>query len=509
MARLEGDENQLREPVRHDPAEAALDAESVRRSDATLRALCDGSIEGIVLHENGIIVSANPAADSMFGFEPGGLIGHAVLDLAAPDAREMVRGAVANRRTQTYDGNAQRKDGSVFRVEVRGRTVAYGTGTIRATVLRDCSDRDEFKRAQAASTSLLRATIESTADGLLVVDRAGRIVLYNERFREIWSIPPDVLADDIDDKAIVFVEKQLVDPRTFRARIVELYDAPETESTDRLEFLDGRVIERYSRPQYVEDQIIGRVWSFRDVTSQHQAERALALAVQMRDEFIGIASHELFTPITSLAVAIRGLRGLFPGTGTDAGTRLLRGAERQIDRLTRLVQELLDVTRIDGGRLALTLEDVDLRDVARDTLDRFATELERDHVAVSLSAGTAVIGRWDRIRLEQVATNLLANAIKFGQGKPIELAVRSTPNGAQLEVLDHGIGIAPDRQAIIFERFQRAVSSRHFAGLGLGLFIARQIVEAHGGSVHLESAPGEGAKFRVELPLAVPGEVGG
>jgi len=501
MVRLEGEADDVRG--------ASLDEESVRRNDATLRAICDGAIEGIVLHDKGIIVSANPAADSMFGFEPGGLIGRKVLDLAAPDAREMVRGAVENKLSLTYAGNAQRKDGTSFRVEVRGRTVAYGTGTIRATVLRDCTERDQAERAQASATSLLRATIESTADGLLVVDSAGRIVLYNQRFRQIWALPSDVIADDVDEHSVAYVEKQLVDKQAFRARILELYAAPELESTDCLEFLDGRVIERYSRPQYVGDEIIGRVFSFRDVSAQHRAERALALAVQMRDEFIGIASHELFTPITSLAVAIRGLRGLFPGTPTDAGTRLLRGAERQIDRLSRLVQDLLDVTRIDGGRLALTLEEIDLRDVARDTLDRFAPELERDHITVHLSATASVVGRWDRSRLEQVATNLLANAIKFGLGKPIELTVRATPAGAELEVLDHGIGIESDRQALIFERFQRAVSSRHFAGLGLGLFITRQIVEAHGGCLRLDSAPGAGSKFCVELPLAPRGEVGG
>jgi len=223
----------------------------------------------------------------------------------------------------------------------------------------------------------------------------------------------------------------------------------------------------------------------------------------MRDEFIGVASHELFTPITSLVVAVRGLWDLYPqaGDGANPGTRLLRGAERQIHRLSHLVKELLDVTRIDGGRLSLSLEDVDLCEVARETVDRFAPELERDQILVRLSATGPVVGRWDRSRLEQVTTNLLTNAIKFGEGKPIEMSVCATPGGAELAVLDHGIGIASDRQALIFERFQRAVSSRHFAGLGLGLFISRQIVEAHGGRLHLESAPGAGSKFRVELPV--------
>ncbi len=481
----------------------ARDGDPRRRSEATLHAFCDGSIEGIVLHQHGVIVSANPAAESMFGYEPGEMVGLRVADLSAPQSIEMVQRAVATQRSQTYDGYAQRKDGSHFRTEVRGRTVAYGDGTIRATVLRDRSDRDEFERERLASVSLLRATIESTADGLLVVDRAGRLVLHNKRFWTMWSIPADVMERDHDEHIVAFIERQLVHPQAFRSRIDTLYGSPELESTDLLELHDGRVIERYSRPQYAGERVIGRVWSFRDVTTHRRAEQGLSLSVKMRDEFIGIASHELFTPITSLMVAIRGLRNLFPRSGDDAdpGTRLLRGAERQIHSLNRLAKELLDVTRIDGGRLSLTPEDCDLCDVARDTVDRFAPQLERDRIIVRVSLAGPAVGRWDRSRLEQVTTNLLANAMKFGKGKPIELSVRRTPAGAELEVVDHGIGIAPDQQELVFERFQRAVSSRHFAGLGLGLFISRQIVEAHGGRLRLESTPGAGSKFRVELPL--------
>jgi signal transduction histidine kinase len=221
----------------------------------------------------------------------------------------------------------------------------------------------------------------------------------------------------------------------------------------------------------------------------------------MRDEFIGIASHELFTPVTSVVVAIRGLRKLFTGPEGDPSTRLLRGAERQIERLSRLVRQLLDVTRIDGGRLTLSREEVDLCDVARDVTERLAHELERDQIAIELLLPQPVRGRWDRDRLDQVVTNLLTNAIKFGESKPITLTVRAMSPGAVLEVADQGIGIAADRHTMVFERFQRAVSAHHFAGLGLGLFITKQIVEEHGGRVRLESEVGVGSKFSVELPL--------
>jgi PAS domain S-box-containing protein len=474
------------------------------RNAAVLGALCEGAMEGIVLHEDGVIIAANRAAESMFGYDPGEMTGLRMSSLSAPQSLEMVQRAVATLRSQKYDGYAQRKDGSCFRTEVLGHTVAFGEGSIRATVLRDRSERDEFERERLAHVSLLRATIESTADGLLVVDREGRLVVHNKRFWSMWSIPAEVMEHQRDDQILDCIARQLVHSEAFRSRLDTLNDSPKLESTDLLELRDGRTIERYSRPQYAGDEIIGRVWSFRDVTAQRRAEQGLELSVKMRDEFIGIASHELFTPIASLVVAIRGLHDLYAkaADADDPGTRLLRSAGRQINRLSRLVGELLDVTRIDAGRLALTLEEFDLCELVRETVDRFAPELERDKIAVRLSAPVPVVGRWDRSRLEQVTTNLLTNAIKFGRNEPVEINVRETPTGVMLEVVDHGIGIPADRQPSVFDRFQRAVSSRHFAGLGLGLFISRQIVEAHGGRLSLESKPGVGSVFRVELPRA-------
>jgi PAS domain S-box-containing protein len=458
------------------------------------------SMEGIVLHEHGVILSANPEAESIFGYAPGEMVGLRVTDLSAQQSLEMAQRAVATQRSQTYDGYAKRKDGTVFRTEVRGRTVPYGDRTVRATVLRAVTDADEFERERLHTVSLLRTTVESTADGIVVVDHSGRMVVHNKRFWSMWSIPPELMESAVDERLIAFTERQLVNPAGFRSRLDEIVGTPELEIRDEMELLDGRIFERYSGPQWAGDRIIGRVWCFRDVTAQRRAERDLARSVRVRDEFISVASHELFTPITSLALTIRGLSE--SQAANEIRTRLLRSAERQISRLSRLVGELLDVTRIDLGRLSLNLEEVDLCDVARETVERLMPELERDHVRVELDAPSGVVGRWDRSRLEQVVTNLVANAIKFGRGEPIAIEVRGDGTTATLAVSDKGIGIDADRLSLIFERFQRGVSSRHFAGLGLGLFIGRQIVEAHGGGIDVSSQPGVGSRFRIQLPRA-------
>lgn len=479
------------------------------RSAAVLRAICDASTEGVVLHRENVVVMVNGPGAAMMGYTPEEMIGRSILDFVAPSSRPAVLHQSEQAGDGTYFATGQRRDGTAIQFEVRARNIQLEDGVLRAAVLLDISERDRAERERAVTISLLRATIDSVGDAVLVVDKAGVITLYNERFREMWGIPSELIATNADELAIAHAEAQLLSPRTFRARIEALYATPEEESVDTIEFRDGRLVDRHSRPQRIGDQIVGRVWTFRDVTAQRRAERTLELAVQMRDEFLGIASHELFTPITSLGVAIHGLRSMdcrIDGQPIPEAQRerLFTNAERQVRRLTRLVEQLLDVTRIDGGRLALLVAEVDLCAVAREAIERFGPELERDGIAARVDAPAAVLGRWDVTRLHQVLDNLLANAMKFGCGRPIDIVVRGGPEHAQLAVRDHGLGIPIDQQTLIFERFQRAVSSRHFAGLGLGLFITRQIVEAHGGVLRLESSVGEGSTFTVELPTSTP-----
>ncbi|WP_437747614.1 AAA family ATPase [Sorangium sp. So ce1504] len=230
-------------------------------------------------------------------------------------------------------------------------------------------------------------------------------------------------------------------------------------------------------------------------------------AIRARDEFLTVATHELNTPLTSLTLTLESVdRALRAGRSWDpqALGRQVDRALRQAARLTRLNRELLDVSRIHGDRLSLEVEEVDLGAVVRDVLARFNLDLARAGCSVSLRECGRIVGLWDGSRVDQIVSNLLANAIKFGAGKPVEISVDEEAGTARLSVRDHGIGIDPARQGQIFERFERAVSDRHYGGLGLGLYISRRIAEAHGGSIRVESALGAGATFIVELPRAGP-----
>jgi signal transduction histidine kinase len=229
-------------------------------------------------------------------------------------------------------------------------------------------------------------------------------------------------------------------------------------------------------------------------------------AVRRRDDFLSIAAHELKTPLTSLQLHIQGLQAQLRSPERVPPERLatkLESANLQTQRLGRLVNDLLDISRIAQGQLHIKREDVDLVQVVRGMLERSREALGRAECPVELrTPSEPLVGQWDAMRLEQVVGNLITNAMKYGAGKPIEVTVEATDGQARLRVRDHGIGIAEEDLARIFERFERAVSVRHYGGFGIGLWIVREIIQALGGTIAVESTPGQGSTFTVTLPRA-------
>jgi signal transduction histidine kinase/FixJ family two-component response regulator len=238
-----------------------------------------------------------------------------------------------------------------------------------------------------------------------------------------------------------------------------------------------------------------------------QLYRQAKLAIIARDEFLSVASHELNTPLTTLRIELENAllmstrspdrSGPLPADPPAGFAR----ARRQLDRLSRLVASLLDISRARARGISLDLSSVDLSQTAREVVEQFGPELGRLDCAIDLTAPAPVVGRWDALRMAQMISNLLSNACKYGAGKPIQLQVEPLPGRARVTVVDHGIGIPPGDLDRIFQPFERAVSFRHYGGLGLGLYITRQVVEAHGGTIRVQSELGQGSTFVVELPL--------
>ncbi len=237
-----------------------------------------------------------------------------------------------------------------------------------------------------------------------------------------------------------------------------------------------------------------------DLSERIDRERAEE-AVHTRDEFITVASHELRTPLSALALELGIAESTLARQDRERSARAIVKARNQARRITELIDRLLDVSRIAGGRLKLELEEHDLGEIIRGAVERFADQAEQAGSTLRVIVPPGVTARLDRSRIDQAISNLLSNAVKYGEGNPIEVALEIRGDTAMIHVRDHGIGMDSEDLERIFDRFERSSSSRNFGGLGLGLYITRQIVLQHGGSVRAESSRGAGAEFIVELPL--------
>jgi signal transduction histidine kinase len=251
--------------------------------------------------------------------------------------------------------------------------------------------------------------------------------------------------------------------------------------------------------------------TFLDITGQKVAEGDLRQAAEARDEFFSVATHELKDPLFSIQLSIQLLRHSAERQGPVPAHVLqhLEVSERQVGRLGRLIDNLLDVARIANGRHDLDPETLDLSELAGEVVGRFQGQANSAGTPLTLDAREPVVGRFDRLKVEQIVGNLLSNAIKYGGGQPVVVRVRGEGDRAVVEVEDAGLGIAPEDQARIFARFERASGGHKKASLGLGLYIVRSLAEAHGGTVGLRSERGRGATFTVALPRQRPQDEGG
>jgi signal transduction histidine kinase len=238
------------------------------------------------------------------------------------------------------------------------------------------------------------------------------------------------------------------------------------------------------------------------------AEKEMQNAIRLRDEFIAIASHELRTPITPLKVQNQFLRkhlesGLFSSVPKAKDIiKMLDISDQQLNHLSALIEEMLEASRTASGKLTLARSQEDISALVGRVVTLAQNEIRRAGCDLRLDIQAGVQGRVDRIKIEQLTMNLLTNAIKYGQGKPIAISLWSENGQVKLRVQDHGIGIAKEDHARIYEQFERAAPVDTYGGLGLGLYLSRKIVDAHSGQIELDSELGKGATFTVTLPLA-------
>ena len=257
------------------------------------------------------------------------------------------------------------------------------------------------------------------------------------------------------------------------------------------------------RPLRAADGSIDRwVGTNTDIDDRKRALVDLERSVQLRDEFLAVASHELRTPLAALVLQLQiAQRALLRGDDTPKVKMRLDAAEGQQRRLAVLVEEMLDVSRISLGKLTLQREYVDIVSLVTRVITSLQERVQRTGSVLTVTAPVTSTGLWDAARLEQVLTNLVTNALAFGAGKPITITV-SDGASVRVDIRDEGIGIAEHDVERIFEKFERAVSVRNYGGLGVGLYLSREILTAHGGSIEVRSELGKGTTFSISVPKA-------
>lgn len=233
---------------------------------------------------------------------------------------------------------------------------------------------------------------------------------------------------------------------------------------------------------------------------------SLQSEIKSRDEFLSIASHELKTPLTSmllqLQTALHNIRNVsLANFSVENLLKMLESAESQTTRLSKMINDLLNISLMTTRKLELDLEEVDLSELTKNVIGNFSEKLSKEGQSLSFEPEEKIIGQMDKVRVEQVVTNLISNAIKYGNKKPIEIRVTNSGLTGKIVVKDQGIGIPKDRRNKIFSLFERAAPANKYEGLGVGLYITNQIVKAHQGRIRVESRENEGSTFTVELPL--------
>ncbi|MCX6254996.1 MAG: PAS domain S-box protein [Bacteroidia bacterium] len=405
-----------------------------------------------------------------------------------------------------------RKDGSIIWGSTTISIVRNNKDEVQffLAMVEDITSRKEAETELEKSISLLKATLESTADGILVVDSSGRIVQFNQKFTEMWRIPMEILATGEDNDALKFVKDQLINPDSFLENVKHLYSEPEAVTSDLLEFKDGRFFERYSQPQKISGKSVGRVWSFRDITERKKVEAELIAAKEKAEEgdrlktaFLHNVSHEIRTPMN----AIIGFSTLLnePGLADSDRHQYVEIIFQSSNQLLSIINDIVNIANVESGQVKMNFRGMNLNSSLRSLNEQFSYKEKLYNIPVNLSTGlpddkTNLVT--DGTKLIQILSNLISNSVKFTSQGQIDFGYIPKDGFLEFFVKDTGIGISSDHITKVFDRFYQVdgAVSRQYGGTGLGLSICKAYVELLGGTISVKSEPAKGSLFVFTIP---------
>jgi PAS domain S-box-containing protein len=477
---------------------------TAQESESRLHAVIDNIADGIItLDQFGQIVSINRAAVRIFGFLPEEVIGQNVKVLMPTVYHQAHDSYLQNFRNTgktrvigvDREVTGRRKDGSLFSMELTVNEMWLNGERAFAGIIRDITERREQERKLRESTALLQAVMSSTSSFVYVRDLDGRFMYVNREYEKVFGLAPGV--------ALGKTIAQLFDPDVARRkhkRDVALKAGDvSTRLEDELTLDDSRTYLVVSSPLFNErGQMYASCGVGTDITERKKAE-------QLKNEFISTVSHELRTPLTSIRGSLGLLNGGVAGELPERARGLVTIANNNCERLVRLINDILDIEKIESGNMRFELTPQRMLPLVEQALAATQDYAAQFQVRFELHApAPELLVAADADRIVQVIVNLLSNAAKFSPaGSTVQVELRRQGGCARLSVRDRGLGIEQEFRERIFQKFAQADSSntRQKGGTGLGLSISRAIVERHQGRIDFDSVPGEGSEFYFELPL--------
>lgn len=496
-----------------DLSDSARSAAEMREWEARFRPVAESLSEGLLLMDlDGIIRYANPTLQHFFGLDRDEIIGRDIRQFMRPERRALADANLLERlsgRSAILEDAILRPDGSLLWAEIHSSPFVGPDGSVVGALntFIDITPRRQAQEELEHSLSLLKATLESTAEGILVVDRGGGVTSWNENFRVMWRIPVGLIEGGEDSALLAHVLPQLKHQEDFVETVRRLYDeSPSEESFDIIEFVDGRVFERHSLPQRIGDQIVGRVWSFHDVTERRHAEAKLVQSQKL--EAIGLLAGGVAHDFNNVLTAILGSAelALLETTGNDRATVELEEIRRTAMNASALTRQLLHFSR----KRERKVERLGLNAAVR-SAERMLRRLIPEDLTLSFvyeqSLGDVVV---DPGELEQLLMNLTVNARDAcDRGGAITVSTARRHNDertaedqpatfAALGVTDNGIGMSTEVRARLFEPFFTTKEAGKGTGLGMPAVLA--IVERSGATIDVQSNPAGGTTVEIQFP---------
>jgi PAS domain S-box-containing protein len=510
--------------------------EALRQSQALIQGIIDNSPAAIFVKDTeGRFLLVNQYLARMMHLTPEQMINNTQSNLFPPDQVETweeqdQRILAMGKPLEVEEVNTLEDEPHTFLLSKFPLYDSHGTIYAIGGIATDINERKQMEKEIEHSLALLRATIESTADGIVVIAQDGGIISCNHVFEQLWHLPPDWRTRITPAEHFELLVREVTNRKKFVGHVLqELYANPESQVRETITLEDGRIVERYSNPYHVRGTIAGRVWSLRDVTEQKKAEaeiqqarRDAESASRIKSEFLANMSHTVRTPMNTV-IGMSTL--LLKSSLSPEQQEYVEAIRVSSDTLLNLINDVLDFSRIETGKLELEHYLFDLRECIEESLDLVApSAAEKDlnlAYLLDMAMPTTMVG--DVTRLRQIIVNLLSNAVKFtGRGEvvvtiekgesrmekdtPLPPNTFSTLNSQfsiHLAVRDTGIGIPPDHFERLFQSFSQMDPSvrRQQGSTGLGLAISKRLATLMGGTMWVESDYGKGATFHVTFQV--------